>query len=346
MEYFNYAISFFGIVGLLMLVFGVYETRTNKYESAAEKLQRIREHRGNLAVGMDVDADSERDFAKKFAREEEERSTRKRGKVMDSLDEVTQTFGITARLDQQLQQINSFWRGTELLVATIGLALVVLLICTLLGLGWWGLGPALLCLPLPWIYVRTMKARYYRKFDDQLADTLMLMANSLRAGFSFLQALEMVAREAPFPIGNEFRLMSQEIAVGVPIGQALENLGARIQSADLDLVVTAVVIQRETGGALADILDIIAAVIHERMRIKGEIRTLTAQGRLTGAVLAALPIILGAIIHFMSRMAAPNEPSFIEPLFQEYIGQVMLVCAIVMQALGFAWILKIVTIRV
>jgi tight adherence protein B len=329
-----------------MLGFGVYESRYSRHESAAEKLQRIREHRGNLTVGMDVDHDLNSEFAKRFAREEEERASRGRGTVMMSLDEITKSFAITSRLDEQLRQINSFWRATELITATVGLGLLVLLITTWLGFGWWGLIPALACLPLPWFYVRTMRARYYRKFEEQLADTLMLMANSLRAGFSFLQALEMVAREAPFPIGNEFSVMSQEIAVGVPITQALENLSQRIKSADLDLVVTAVIIQRETGGALAEILDIIAAVIHERMRIKGEIRTLTAQGRLTGAVLSFLPVVLGVMLHFVSRMAAPNDPSFIEPLIKLQVGQMMLAGALVMQFLGFLWIMKIVTIRV
>jgi tight adherence protein B len=347
MEYLNYAVTFFFLIGFVMFGFGVYEARTSKHESASEKLQRIREQRGSLAhVGMDADLEAQREFERKFAREQEEAHTRPRGQVLRSVDEITTSFTILTRLDEQLKQINSFWRASEMLIATLVLALVVLLVTTYIGLGWWGLIPAFACLPLPWIYVRVLRARYYRRFDDQLADTLMLMSNSLRAGFSFLQALEMVAREAPFPIGNEFRLVSQEIAVGVPITGALENLARRINSSDLDLVVTAVVIQRETGGALAEILDIIAAVIHERMRIRGEIRTLTAQGRLTGAVLSFLPISLGLILHFVSRMAAPNDPSFVEPLLYEQLGRLMLMTAVAMEIVGFLWIWKIVSIRV
>ncbi|MDF2441490.1 MAG: tight adherence protein [Abditibacteriota bacterium] len=346
MEYFAYVVAFFIVVGLLMVGFGYYEAHESKGESASAKLQRIREQRGSLAPqgmdGYDVEA---RELAKKFAREEEARLGRDRSS-MTGLDEIIKALRVTARLEGELRQINSFWHAGELLVATLMLALVVLLATTLMGWGWFGLIPALACIRLPWVYVRSLRARYYRRFDEQLADTLMLMSNSLRAGFSFLQALEMVAREAPFPIANEFSMVTQEISLGVSITQALENLGARIKSSDLDLVVTAVIIQRETGGGLAEILDTIAGVIHERMRIKGEIRTLTAQGRLTGAVLGFLPVFLGLGLHLVSRISAPHDPSFMTPLLNEGVGRIMIAVALVLQLMGFAWIMKIVTIRV
>jgi tight adherence protein B len=108
------------------------------------------------------------------------------------------------------------------------------------------------------------------------------MANSLKAGFSFLQAVEMVSREAQPPISEEFGRLTQEIALGVSISQSMESLSERIRSMDLSLMVTAVLIQREVGGSLAEILETIASVIRERVRIRGEIRTLTTQGRMTG----------------------------------------------------------------
>ena len=346
MEYFFYVAAFFILVGLIMLGFGVHEARESKGESASAKLLRIREQRGALVPqGMDAFDAEAQEIAKKFAREEEARMGRNRAS-MTGLDEIIKALQVTSRLETELRQINSFWHAGELLVASLLLAMGVLLVTTLLNLGWLGLIPALACLTVPWLYVRSLKAKYYRKFDEQLADPLMLMSNSLRAGFSFLQALEMVAREAPFPIANEFATVTQEISLGIPITQALENLGARIRSSDLDLVVTAVIIQRETGGGLAEILDTIAGVIHERMRIKGEIRTLTAQGRLTGAVLGFLPIFLGLGLHVVSRLAAPNDPSFITPLFKEDVGKIMIGIALVLQVMGFAWIMKIVTIRV
>jgi tight adherence protein B len=348
MEYFVIVVLFFLIVGAVMLAFGVKEAKEAQNENPVAKLRRIREQRGSM-MAMGLDAELEAELAKKFARDEELRAVeakKSRGKLFTALDVVTHSNRMTQRLDEQLQQINSFWRATELLVAVLVCAFIVLLVCLWAGLGWLSLVPALACVPLPWAYVKSLRARYYRKFDEQLADTLMLMSNSLRAGFSFLQALEMIAREAPFPIANEFRNVTQEIALGISISEALDNLSARIGSADLDLMVTAVNIQRETGGALAEILDVIARVIQERMTIKGEIRTLTSQGRLTGAVLGALPILLGVAIHFVSRLSAPYEPSFVEPLFSDQRGHIMVGLALAMQAVGIAWIMKIVTIKV
>lgn len=348
MEFLLYFIVFFLLVGLIMLAFGVRESRESKRDGAVAKLQRIREMRGNLAM-MGLEDEINRDLQKKFARDEEKRAVEKkkeRSQAMKKLDVLARSIGITNRLDQNLQQINSLWHASELIIGALGLGVLLLLIFTLLGWGWYSLIPALGCVPLPWLYVKSLRVRYYRKFDEQLSDTLMLMSNSLRAGFSFLQSLEMVAREAPFPISQEFTLVTQEIAVGVSITQALDNLSARIGSSDLDLMVTAVIIQRETGGALAEILDIIAGVIGERMRIKREIRTLTAQGRLTGFVLGMLPVFLGLAIHLISRMSSPNEPSFVEPLLHETVGQMMLIGGVVMQMIGIMWIMKIVTIKV
>ena len=348
MEYLVYVLTFFLLVGALMLSFGVKEARDAEQENPVAKLRRIREQRGS-AMSMGLDAELEAELAKKFARDEEKRAVqakKERSKVFTWLDMVTASVGVTQRLDSQLTQINSIWHASELLLAAVAAGFVVLSVLVYLGWSWWSLIPALLCVPLPWFYVKTLRARYYRKFDEQLADVLMLMSNSLRAGFSFMQSLEMVAREAPFPISTEFNSVLQEISVGVSISQALDNLAARIRSTELDLVVTAVNIQRETGGALAEILDIISGVIRERMVIKGEIQTLTAQGRLTGAVLGMLPVFLGLAIHIVSRISSPYEPSFVEPLISDTRGHIMLGCAFAMQMIGIAWIMKIVTIKV
>jgi tight adherence protein B len=123
-------------------------------------------------------------------------------------------------------------------------------------------------------------------------------------------------------------------------------MAARVKSSDLDLVVTAVLIQREVGSSLAEILEIIAGVIGERLRIRGEIRTLTAQGRLTGVVLGFLPMSLGFVLHLVGRVMTPNEPSFVWPLVSTAPGQVMLAIGLVMQVIGFMIIMKIVSIKV
>ena len=348
MEYFSYVLIFFVLVGAIMFAFGVKEAREAVQENPVAKLRRIREQRGSM-MAMGLDQELEDELARKFARDQEMEAVeakKKRSKIFLSLDKLTGSVAVLNRLDVQLEQINSFWRASELLVATVVTGLVVLTLAYAAGWRWLSLLPALACLPMPWIYVKTVRRRYYRRFDEQLSDTLRLMSNSLRAGFSFLQALEMVAREAPYPIGSEFNTVTREIALGVPISTALDNIAARIKSSDMDLLVTAVNIQRETGGALAEILDIIAGVIEERMTIRGEIQTLTAQGRITGAVLGMLPVFLGLGIHTVSRLAAPYEPSFIQPLLEDSRGHLMVGMALAMQAIGMLWIMKIVTIKV
>jgi tight adherence protein B len=147
-------------------------------------------------------------------------------------------------------------------------------------------------------------------------------------------------------MSDEFSRVIQEISVGLPINDALQNLAERINSMDLNLMVTAVMIQREVGGGLAEILETIAEVIRERMRIKREIKVLTTQGRWSGAILAFLPVTIGFLIHLASKVGAPNEPSFIEPLLYDTRGQMMLAAAIFFQLLGFFFIMRIVSIRV
>jgi tight adherence protein B len=156
----------------------------------------------------------------------------------------------------------------------------------------------------------------------------------------------MVARESQPPIADEFSRINQEITIGVPVDAALENLAHRIKSMDVNLMVTAVIIQREVGGSLSEILETIAGVIGERIRLKGEIRTLTTQGRATGAVLGFLPIGLGLILHIVTKAKAPYEPSFVEPLINTTPGNWMLGAAIILQIIGFICIWRIVSIKV
>jgi tight adherence protein B len=143
---------------------------------------------------------------------------------------------------------------------------------------------------LPNMYVNSAKKSRLKKFDNQLGDMLNLMVNGLRAGFSTLQAMEAVSRELPSPICDEFRRVVQEMQLGLNMEETLEHLLRRINSDDLDLVITAINVQREVGGNLAEILDTISFTIRERVRIKGEISALTAQGRATAWVIAALPL--------------------------------------------------------
>ncbi|MCX6072402.1 MAG: type II secretion system F family protein, partial [Chloroflexi bacterium] len=154
---------------------------------------------------------------------------------------------------------------------------------------------------LPGMYVGQAKKKRLRKFDDQLGDMLNLMVNGLRAGYSTLQAMEAISRELPAPICDEFRRVVQEMQLGLTMEDALDHILRRIRSDDLDLVVTAINVQREVGGNLAEILDVISYTIRERVRIKGEIKSLTAQGSATAWVISAMPIALMLILFFVNR---------------------------------------------
>ena len=154
---------------------------------------------------------------------------------------------------------------------------------------------------VPRAYVKSQQKGRLKKFDNQLSDMLNLMVNGLRAGFSTLQAMEAVSRELPAPINDEFHRVVQEMQLGIPMEDALEHLLRRINSEDLDLVITAINVQREVGGNLAEILDSISFTIRERVRIKGEIAALTAQGRATAWVISAMPIILTALLFLINR---------------------------------------------
>jgi tight adherence protein B len=154
---------------------------------------------------------------------------------------------------------------------------------------------------LPRMYINRQKTKRLIRFNEQLADMLNLMVNSLRAGYSTMQAMEAVSKELPPPICDEFRRVVQEMQIGISMEHSLANLLRRIPSEDLDFVVTAVNVQREVGGNLAEILDVITYTIRERVRIKGEIRVLTAQVMVSGKILAFMPIALIGVLWFINR---------------------------------------------
>ena len=154
---------------------------------------------------------------------------------------------------------------------------------------------------LPRMYLRSQQNRRLLRFSDQLPDMLSLMVNGLRAGYSTLQAMEAVSKELPPPICDEFRRVVQEIQLGVSMERSLDNLLRRIPSDDLDLVITAINVQREVGGNLAEILDTISYTIRERVRLKGEIRVLTSQVLYSGRMLSLMPIFVIIILYLLNR---------------------------------------------
>jgi tight adherence protein B len=153
---------------------------------------------------------------------------------------------------------------------------------------------------IPRFYVKRQQTVRLNKFNDQLSDMLNLMVNGLRAGYSTMQALEAISRELPAPISDEFHRVVQEMQIGIPMEKALDNLLRRIPSEDLDFVITAINVQREVGGNLSEILDNISFTIRERVRIKGEIRVMTAQVRTSATVLSLIPVFLTLALWFVS----------------------------------------------
>jgi tight adherence protein B len=199
---------------------------------------------------------------------------------------------------------------------------------------------------LPRFWLGRRKSGRLGAFNKQLPDTITLLANGLRAGSSFLQAVELVVRESRPPMSTEFNRVIREVNLGLPFEQAMENMVRRVRSEDLELMATAINIQHNVGGNLAEILDSIAYTIRERIRIKGEIRTLTAQQRLSGYVVGFLPIGLAGFLF----VAAPNfmAPMFAKPpeAFGLPLGVVILMVGGIMMFIGFLFIRKIVDIEV
>lgn len=194
----------------------------------------------------------------------------------------------------------------------------------------------------PTIYMRRQQGRRLVRFDNQLADMLSLMVNGLRAGYSTMQAMEAVSRELPPPISDEFRRIVQEMQLGIPMDTALDNLTRRIPSKDLDLVVTAINVQREVGGNLAEILDTISHTIRERVRVKGEIRVLTSQMMMSGRFLAIMPVAVIILMYFLNRQYMMR---FFNPATRMF-GIPALIIGAFMIVVGYFLMMKIASIEV
>lgn len=192
----------------------------------------------------------------------------------------------------------------------------------------------------PRLYVGYRKGKRLTAFENQLPDTLGMWVNGLRSGYSVMQAMEAIATEAPEPTSTEFRRVVQEIQFGIDRPEAFNHLVNRIPSDDLDLIITAVNIQQEVGGNLAEILDIISHTIRERIKLKGEIRVLTAQGRVTGYIIGGLPILLAIFLTLVSG-------SYMKRMFtNKMCGWPLLGCGAALIGMGTAAIQKIVDIEI
>jgi tight adherence protein B len=273
--------------------------------------------------------------------------------ALNSLNRVVEQRDFGANLARDIARADLKLKPSEFLLiwaaTVVGIPIVMLVLSPFLP----ALGNPLFLLIggfvgflLPRFWLGRRKSGRLGAFNKQLPDTITLIANALRAGSSFLQAIELVVRESRPPISTEFGRVIREVNLGLPFDQALENMVRRVRSDDLELMATAISIQHQVGGNLAEILDSIAYTIRERIRIKGEIRTLTAQQRLSGYVVAGLPIGLAAFLF----VAAPG---FMQPMFDDRVSLIGLPAGVIILAfggfmmfLGFMAIRRIVDIEV
>lgn len=193
--------------------------------------------------------------------------------------------------------------------------------------------------PLPRLYLRHLRKQRLQKFSDQLEDALLAMSSSLKAGFSINQAMESVAQENRSPISFEFKLLTNEIRLGVPLEDALENMNKRMQSPDFELVSVAIITARQTGGELTGVLERLAGVIRERVRIQQKIRSLTAQGRMQAWIIGLVPFGLMLALFYIA-------PDMMDSFFSNFIGILLLIGVILLDICGFLMIRKITTIDI
>lgn len=222
------------------------------------------------------------------------------------------------------------------------LNLAALLVCAALG-AWVGgvfLGglTAVAGFFAPAMAVRFYRRRRVKRFDAQLTDALQQMSNSLRAGLTFQQAVDQVGRESQAPLRQEFGLFTKEVKLGVPVEEALTGMARRVGSEDLELVAASTNIARQMGGNIAEMFQTIAATIRERFRLEGKIDALTSQGRLQGAIVSALPLAIGLSF---GRL----RPDLMEPMFEGAYGYVLVAAVVVLEAVGFLLIRRIVDIE-
>ncbi|MFA5874512.1 MAG: type II secretion system F family protein [Anaerolineales bacterium] len=261
-----------------------------------------------LVVGIVISATGDKtsmdDRLNKYLEEDKKTDTKEsKDALTDWVNKRVEKSSFGDRISRELARADLKFKPGEYIalyvIAVMGGALIAfllggrLLISAFIG---GGIGAL-----LPRMYVKSHQAKRLTRFNDQLPDMLNLMVNGLRAGFSTLQSMEAVSKELPAPICDEFKRVVQEMQLGIPMEKALANLLRRIPSQDLDFLVTAINVQREVGGNLAEIMDVISYTIRERIRIKGEIRALTAQATYSGKALALMPIGLLCILWFLNR---------------------------------------------
>jgi tight adherence protein B len=280
---------------------------------------------------------------KKAEREPSQELALLRDEVMSkipALDTLLRRSSSISSLQTLLEQADVKSRAGNVLLLCLfsgtGLGLMVLLFSGFPQFAWLGL---IMGAFLPYSYANYKRTKRFQKFEEMFPEAIDTLARAVRAGHAFTTALELIASEIGEPVASEFRKLFEEQKFGLPVRDALINLTERMPLVDVKFFVTAVMLQRETGGNLAEILDNLSYVIRERFKIMRQVRVHTAQGRMTMMLLMGLPPII------VITMQAMN-PSFIRPLFDDPIGHLLIVVGITLQTLGYFVIRKIIQIQV
>jgi tight adherence protein B len=279
-------------------------------------------------------------IAEERAAETSTTAAERRTPVADALNRALARRGVGADLATQLARADMKITVGEFMAAT------VILVVAATGISYFLtrdiLITALVCLAAvfgPRIYISVTRGRRLKAFTNQLGDTIQLMVNGIRAGYSILQAMEAVSREMGPPIADEFGRVVQEVQLGLTMEHAMDNMMRRVPSDDLDMMITAINVQREVGGNLAEVLDSIAFTIRERVRIKGELQAMTGQSRMSGYTIAAIPVLLSILLYVIN-------PEYMKQLLDHTCGFIMLGCAGIGMLAGFAVINKVMQIDV
>jgi tight adherence protein B len=264
---------------------------------------------------------------------------RQAGKVIAHL---LKKFNLLPRLQQLIEQAGLKWHPVRVVHGCLGLFIVTFLVL------WTGLPPHLQRLAfvagfavatLPILYLWRVRSSRLRKFEEQFPESLEFVARSMRAGHAFAVSLEMLHKEFQEPLSGEFKRTFEEHNLGLPLDVALQKLATRVPSLDVHFFVSAVLLQKRTGGNLAEILDKLAFIIRERFKLRGRIRAISAHGRMTGMALTSIPIGVAVLMFFVN-------PDYVRFFFTDEVGNLMMGAAIGLQVLGYLIIKRIVSIEV
>ena len=328
-------IAVFLLAALLLAAYGHHQTRQSPQVDLREKLKNLAKDPEAMAREIELGGEKKRAFDKIDFRSLFARFTGQ--SYMDSLE-------------KELTQCDIPLKPGEFLATRVG---VMVFACLFTGLISRNVYTALVVLGIASVIhipiLKIKRSMRVNKFVTQLAEFLVLITNSLRSGQTFLQGVDIASRESPNPIGMEFRLLLKETNLGVPVETAFANMLLRVPSEDLKIVMSAFSIQRNVGGNLADIMDQVAAMIRQRIQIQGQIKVLTTQGKLSGAIVGLLPFALGGIItlinyDYMKKLWTPwwDNP---EPI-ERFLGPLLLGGGILMELIGCFVIYKICDIEV